>query len=101
MTNLVSIEAFKSAKKVETAGQFHASYYSLLDFNDLLAEATILMSDISTSTVIDTEVIYRSQAVINEINSRAKSKGEVLFNAITQISNSLDKNIEKYLAMNN
>lgn len=99
MTNVVSINAFKEVKKEETAGQFHASYYSLLDFNDLLAEATILMSEISSSTVIDTEVIYRSQAVINEINSRAKSKGEILFNAITQISNSLDKNIEKYLSL--
>ena len=99
MTNVVALGNFKKSKAASENGKFHTKYYSLLGFNELLAEATILMSEISAATIIDTEVIYKSQAVINEINLRAKDKGEVLFNAITQISNSLDQNINRYLAM--
>lgn len=91
MTNLTFLNSFKS-KKVNNP---NTKYYSLLGANELLTEATFMISEILDDKISD-ELLISSKYLVKEMKNRARSSSNLTSNAIFEISRQLDENISRY-----
>lgn len=100
MNNLVELNTFKNIKLTMAKMNSNSRYYSLLGTNELLTEATLMISQILEDK-ITTEILKESQQLIKEMKFRAKTSSNLTANAIYEISRQLDVNVGKYAMLYN
>ncbi|EQC48534.1 hypothetical protein M901_2309 [Bacteriovorax sp. DB6_IX] len=98
-SNVLPMNAWKQNIEMKKEEETLSSYFSILGFHELFVEAQTLIIELQNKE-ISRDMGLRAKSLLKEFQKRTQNQSHGLSAAIGQVTQTLEKNVERLIALN-